>query len=379
MQKIELKVDGNLGTTDQTGFTIKGIMVSVQGSATTEVKSAMTTVKGNGMLTMKGGVSDEQPRTFPRTNERTFFAAATDASIALLADVETVANRLEAIQLSTAGRAAVAATAGELLGAVHQLQKSGSVDDAVAVLGQALCRRGSRLVGLSCRASRAADGGDFCWSGRREGGGCGQCCSSLGPFLWAEFVVAVQTAAEMVRQHAGRSGSDDHFLPPATWPQVGHSPSSRRPTWPGFFHRRPLRSWQSGGILWMLNDSSGTILNTALPSPPANTSGPTNQPGVPNGTANRPHWKHACLPDGDAETSSDLTRRPTNLRRRTEGPDRQHACGQSRRHVRLRQAARRGGPRQFHRAHLVTAPVQRPESPASLCQTVDVYRLSSNT
>ncbi len=57
MQKIELKVGGNSITIDQAGITIKGIMVSVQGSATAEVKSAMTTVKGDGMLTMKGGVA----------------------------------------------------------------------------------------------------------------------------------------------------------------------------------------------------------------------------------------------------------------------------------------------------------------------------------
>ncbi len=54
---IELKVGGNSIKIDNSGITIKGIMVKVEGSATTEVKSPMTTVKGDGMLTLKGGVT----------------------------------------------------------------------------------------------------------------------------------------------------------------------------------------------------------------------------------------------------------------------------------------------------------------------------------
>ena len=57
MQSITLKVGGNSITIDQTGVTIKGIMVSVQGQATAELKSAMTTVNGDGMLTLKGGIT----------------------------------------------------------------------------------------------------------------------------------------------------------------------------------------------------------------------------------------------------------------------------------------------------------------------------------
>jgi len=37
-------------------ITIKSVSVTVQGEATAEVKSPMTTVKGDGMLTLKGGV-----------------------------------------------------------------------------------------------------------------------------------------------------------------------------------------------------------------------------------------------------------------------------------------------------------------------------------
>jgi hypothetical protein len=77
--------------------------------------------------------------------------AATDASPALLADVETVADRLEAIELSAAGRAAAAG--GDLFGAVRKLHKSGSADDAVAILGQVLADRAS--VWWACLVARA--------------------------------------------------------------------------------------------------------------------------------------------------------------------------------------------------------------------------------
>lgn len=57
MQSIELKVGGNSIKVDQTGVTIKGIMVKVQGTAMAEVKAPMATVKGDGMLTLKGGIT----------------------------------------------------------------------------------------------------------------------------------------------------------------------------------------------------------------------------------------------------------------------------------------------------------------------------------
>ncbi|NOQ15086.1 MAG: type VI secretion system tip protein VgrG [Methyloprofundus sp.] len=57
MQSITLKVGGNSIKIDQTGITIKGIMVKIEGQATAEVKSPMTTVKGDGMLILKGGIT----------------------------------------------------------------------------------------------------------------------------------------------------------------------------------------------------------------------------------------------------------------------------------------------------------------------------------
>jgi type VI secretion system secreted protein VgrG len=54
---IVLKVGGNSITIDQAGITVKGTMISIQGQATLEAKSPMTTVKGDGMLTLKGGVT----------------------------------------------------------------------------------------------------------------------------------------------------------------------------------------------------------------------------------------------------------------------------------------------------------------------------------
>jgi type VI secretion system secreted protein VgrG len=55
-QKIELKVGGNSIVIDQSGITIKGIMVKIDASAMFEAKSPMSTVKGDGMLTLKGGI-----------------------------------------------------------------------------------------------------------------------------------------------------------------------------------------------------------------------------------------------------------------------------------------------------------------------------------
>ena len=56
-KSIELKVGGNSIKIDQSGITIKGIMVKIEGSAKVDMKSPMTTVKGDGMLTLKGGVT----------------------------------------------------------------------------------------------------------------------------------------------------------------------------------------------------------------------------------------------------------------------------------------------------------------------------------
>jgi type VI secretion system secreted protein VgrG len=57
MQSIELKVGGNSIKIEQTGITIKGMMIKVQADATLEAKSAMTTIKGDGMLTLKGAIT----------------------------------------------------------------------------------------------------------------------------------------------------------------------------------------------------------------------------------------------------------------------------------------------------------------------------------
>ncbi|WP_305907355.1 type VI secretion system tip protein VgrG [Methylomarinum sp. Ch1-1] len=53
---IELKVGSNSIKIDQSGITIKGMMVKIEGTTSAEMKSSMTTVKGDGMLTLKGGV-----------------------------------------------------------------------------------------------------------------------------------------------------------------------------------------------------------------------------------------------------------------------------------------------------------------------------------
>jgi len=55
-QSIELKVGANSIKIDNTGITIKGMMVKVEGSMKADVKSPMTTVEGSGIMTVKGGI-----------------------------------------------------------------------------------------------------------------------------------------------------------------------------------------------------------------------------------------------------------------------------------------------------------------------------------
>jgi len=57
MQSIELKVGANSIKIDQTGVTISGIMVKIEGQAMTQVKAPMTQVSGDAMLTLKGGIT----------------------------------------------------------------------------------------------------------------------------------------------------------------------------------------------------------------------------------------------------------------------------------------------------------------------------------
>jgi len=57
MQSIELSVGGNSIKINQDGITIKGIMVSIEGTAMLDAKAPMTTVKGDGILTLKGGLT----------------------------------------------------------------------------------------------------------------------------------------------------------------------------------------------------------------------------------------------------------------------------------------------------------------------------------
>lgn len=57
MQSITLTVGGNSLTIDQTGVTIKGLMVSIQGQVQLDLKGVMTTVNGDGMLTLKGSIT----------------------------------------------------------------------------------------------------------------------------------------------------------------------------------------------------------------------------------------------------------------------------------------------------------------------------------
>jgi len=57
MTSIELAVGSNSIKIDQSGITIKGLQVTINGDVSVEMKSPMTTVNGDGMLTLKGGIT----------------------------------------------------------------------------------------------------------------------------------------------------------------------------------------------------------------------------------------------------------------------------------------------------------------------------------
>jgi hypothetical protein len=78
--------------------------------------------------------------------------AASQEPNALLAPADTVAQRLSAIELSAAGREVVAAAQSDLLAAVESLAKVGLIDDAVALLGQAVVSRAG--VWWACLTAR---------------------------------------------------------------------------------------------------------------------------------------------------------------------------------------------------------------------------------
>ena len=57
MQSIKLKVGQSSIKIDQTGITIKGMMISIEGQVKTEIKAVMTDVSGSAMLKLGGGVT----------------------------------------------------------------------------------------------------------------------------------------------------------------------------------------------------------------------------------------------------------------------------------------------------------------------------------
>jgi len=57
LQSITLKVGQSSVTLDQTGVTVKGMMISIAGQIQTEVKAVMTSVSGDAILTLKGGIT----------------------------------------------------------------------------------------------------------------------------------------------------------------------------------------------------------------------------------------------------------------------------------------------------------------------------------
>ena len=56
-QSIKLTVGGNSITIDQAGIKLDGLMVKITGQAMAQMSSPLTTVKADGMLTLKGGIT----------------------------------------------------------------------------------------------------------------------------------------------------------------------------------------------------------------------------------------------------------------------------------------------------------------------------------
>jgi type VI secretion system secreted protein VgrG len=56
MQSIELKVGQSSIKLDQSGVTIQGLTVKIQGTIEVQMKSMMTQINGDVMLTAKGGI-----------------------------------------------------------------------------------------------------------------------------------------------------------------------------------------------------------------------------------------------------------------------------------------------------------------------------------
>jgi type VI secretion system secreted protein VgrG len=57
MQQIELKVGNSSIVIDQTGVTIKGLMIQIEGQVQTQIKGLITQVNGDAMLQAKGGLT----------------------------------------------------------------------------------------------------------------------------------------------------------------------------------------------------------------------------------------------------------------------------------------------------------------------------------
>ena len=57
MQSIEFKVGQSSIKLDQTGVTIKGMMINVEGQIMTNVKGMMTNISADAMLAVKGGIT----------------------------------------------------------------------------------------------------------------------------------------------------------------------------------------------------------------------------------------------------------------------------------------------------------------------------------
>src|SRR4029450_6172986 len=57
MQGIELKVGANSIVIDQSGITLKGLMINLEGTVMSQIKAPMVQVKADGMLMLKGGLT----------------------------------------------------------------------------------------------------------------------------------------------------------------------------------------------------------------------------------------------------------------------------------------------------------------------------------
>ncbi len=149
MQSITLKVGPNSIKIDQTGITVTGTMIKIDGQVLTEVKGLMTQVQGTAMLQLGGGIISIGLRVFPMA-----VPPAAKPANKLRNDLARV---LPHLQLDEHGRSTLADCQGSIE-ALDRLQKAGLLIEATRLIAHALPPREAVWWACACSRHTAASG-----------------------------------------------------------------------------------------------------------------------------------------------------------------------------------------------------------------------------